>query len=236
MNRWPTITDLSKASLSDVLIEWQGLGYNRRAKHLLETAKIIAITQKGKFPQEKKELSALPGFGPYMVSALRVFAFDMQEPVVDVNVRRIHERTGLEAFDIPKNDSDQWHQLLMDFGSIVCTAKTPKCESCPVSRLCQANKTAKVAGFLTYASWLAVQPRVKKQSQKDKGKKFEETDRYFRGRIIDFLRAGEQPMQEVWIFLHDTHNLTDRARFGSLIEGLVVDGLIQVRGNTVSFA
>jgi A/G-specific adenine glycosylase len=170
------------------------------------------------------------------LARLRVFAFGAQEPVLDVNVKRVHERTGLEPFAIPKDQADEWHQLLMDFGAMVCTAKAPKCGICPVSRLCEANKIAQAKGFPTYASWVATQPKVKKQSKKDVGKKFEETDRYFRGRIIDFLREEERGMEAIWLYLNQTHSLQERVRFGRIIESLVVDGLIQVRGNTVSLA
>lgn len=236
LSRWPTIQDLSNAKLSDVITEWKGLGYNRRAKHLLETAKIVTYTYTGVFPTNKNDLLALPGFGPYMVSALRVFAFDEQEPVIDVNVKRIQERTGLESFSIPKGQADRWHQALMDFGATICTAKAPKCDICPVSRICEANKKAMAEGFETYACWLAVQPKVKKQSKKDAGKKFEETDRYFRGRVVDLLRNGELPMEAVWVHMHETHLLGDRVRFGRIIESLVIDGLLTVKGNSVCLA
>lgn len=230
---WPTLESFSKASLSDVLIAWQGLGYNRRAKHLLETAKIITHTYMGVFPQERDVLKNLPGFGPYMVSALRVFAFGFQEPVIDVNVKRIQDRTGLETFAIPAGKADEWHQALMDFGSSICTAKSPRCISCPVARLCRANKEAKALGFETYADWLATVPKIKKVSKKDIGKKFEETDRYFRGRVIDFLRGGEKSMMEVQDHILIAHRLSDLKRFGSIIESLVIDGLIKIEGNTV---
>lgn len=247
--RWPTIDALSQAKLSDVLTEWQGLGYNRRAKHLLETAKIVTQTNTGVFPVTQKELLALPGFGPYMVSALRVFAFGTQDAVIDVNISRVLSRveTGLRPVstkeiqeiaeqNIPKNRADEWHQMLMDFGSLICKSKAPKCDKCPVARLCLANREAKVLGFSNFASWLSVQPKVKTQSKKDIGKKFEETDRYFRGRIIDLLRSGDQPMEHVWEHLSVVHVLDDRVRFGRLIEGLVVDGLIKIQGNSVSLA
>ncbi|MEP7166833.1 MAG: A/G-specific adenine glycosylase [Candidatus Woesebacteria bacterium] len=233
ISKWPTIESLADAKLSEVIIEWQGLGYNRRAKHLLETAKIIVHDYQGLFPKDNKELQNLPGFGPYMVSAIRVFAFGMQEPVLDVNVRRIQERTGLEPFAFPQEKADEWHQALMDFGSNICTAKAPACSLCPVSRICQANKEAQRLGFETYAQWLATQPKVKKISKKDIGKKFEETDRYFRGRIIDFLREGSTSMQKVQDHILVTHKLSDRKRFGNIIESLVVDGLIIVEGSTV---
>lgn len=247
--RWPTIDALAKAKLAEVITEWQGLGYNRRAKHLLETAKLVVHEYGGTLPSDPIELRKLPGFGPYMVSALRVFAFGAEERVVDVNVVRVLSRveTGLSPVStkeihtiaeqmIPKNRADEWHQLLMDFGSLVCSAKSPSCESCPVSRICAANKAAQTMGATNFAAWLATQPKVKKSSPKDSGKKFEETDRYFRGRTIDFLRTGESPMESVWQHLHTHHHLADRVRFGRIIESLVIDGLIAIRGTTVSLA
>jgi A/G-specific adenine glycosylase len=234
IDRWPTIQDFSRATLAQVLIEWQGLGYNRRAKHLLETAKIVVHEYSGHFPTDAKDLKKLPGFGPYTVSALRVFAFGFQEPVIDVNVSRIQERTGLEPIGIPEGKADEWHQALMDFGASVCTAKSPHCTHCPVSRICRANRAAQAEGFETYAKWLAIQPKIKKSSRKDIGKKFEETDRYFRGRVIDFLREGEKSMTVVQDHIVSTHKLVDLKRFGQIIESLVTDGLIQIRGSTVS--
>ncbi len=247
--KWPTIQALADAPLSDVLVEWKGLGYNRRAKHLLETAKIVVHSYDGAFPSDLKTLSSLPGFGSYMISALRVFAFGKQEPVVDVNVARVIGRVQalelqvrnpidpqmreLAEQSIPNGKADVWHQALMDFGSSICTSRKPKCSVCPLSRICRANKLAKAQGFEDFSQWLDVQPKLKKESKKDKGKKFEETDRYFRGRIIDFLREGKRSMEELHTYIHNDHHLEDRKRFGSLIEQLVIDGLIVVRGNTV---
>lgn len=252
IKRWPTIESLAQAKLSEVITAWRGLGYNRRAKYLLETAKLVTYSPGGKFPRETQSLKKLPGFGPYMVSAIRVFAFGEQDAVIDVNIARVFTRVEsgelrmenvrqkelreLAEQSIPKGKADEWHQALMDFGSSVCTARNPKCSSCPLSRICRANRLAETNGFPSFADWLVLQPKTRKVSKKDAGKKFEETDRYFRGRIIDFLRAGEKPMEEVSNHILSTHKLVDRKRFGSIVESLVIDGLICVRGNTASLA
>ncbi len=249
ISRWKSFQDLSQASLSDVLIAWKGLGYNRRAKHLLETAKIIIYTYKGTFPTDTKLLLALPGFGKYMTSALQVFALGMQTSVVDVNVSRVLSRVevGLQNISkkeideiaiqsVPPMKADAWHQALMDFGATICTANNPKCEQCPLHSLCRANREAQQLGYTNFSEWHKAQPKRMKASKKDRGKKFEETDRYFRGRIIDVLRDGEAPMESVWLHLNSEHKLSDKVRFASVIESLVIDGLIRIKGNKVRLA
>lgn len=249
LKQWPTIEALSKASLSEVIIAWKGLGYNRRAKHLLETSKIVMHAHDGTFPEDAMVLSSFPGLGPYMVQAIRVFAFGKQEEMIDVNVARVLSRVESRALgerfgiaelrevakqSVPKGKADDWHQALMDFGATICTAKSPKCDQCPVSRICRANKQAKDQGFISYALWLSKQPKVKASSGKDAGKKFEETDRYFRGRIIDYLRDGEQSMVDLQDHILRIHKLENRVRFGAIIESLVTDGLVAVRENRIS--
>ncbi|MBP9700301.1 A/G-specific adenine glycosylase [Candidatus Woesebacteria bacterium] len=246
LQRFSSLESLSAAPLAEVVIAWKGLGYNRRAKHLLETAKLISKTYDGVFPSDEKTLRTLPGFGPYMVAAIQVFAFGIHRSVIDVNVARVLTRTqvGLDPIpvkelaklaqeSVPKGYADEWHQGLMDFGSQICTAKAPRCAECPVSRICTGNQLAKAQGFSSYAAWLLVHPVKKKTSLKDSGKRFEETDRYFRGRIIDYLRQGSLPMVELQEKMRVEHHLDNRVRFGSLIEALMVDGLIQILETTV---
>jgi A/G-specific adenine glycosylase len=246
LERFPTLDALAATPLAEVIISWKGLGYNRRAKHLLETAKIISTTHQGNFPSDEQTLRSLPGFGPYMVAAIQVFAFGIHRSVIDVNVARVLTRTqvGVDILpakaltelaeqSVPLGHADDWHQGLMDFGSTICTAKAPRCTDCPVSRICCANQQAKVEEFASYAAWLLVHPVKKKTSTKDTGKRFEETDRYFRGRIIDYLRQDSIAMEQLQEKMMQEHNLNDRVRFGSLIEALMVDGLIQINETTV---
>jgi A/G-specific adenine glycosylase len=128
MERWPTVEALAAASLADVLGQWQGLGYPRRARDLHRSAAIVA---RSGWPDD---LRTLPGVGPYIASAVRCFA--REEPVlpVDVNVRRVLRRRFDGDIDI---SGDPWRagQALMEFGQRVCTVR-PSCGACPVRDGC----------------------------------------------------------------------------------------------------
>ena len=124
--RWPNAHALAAASAADVIREWQGLGYNRRALNLHRAARTIAA---GGWPDD---LTELPGVGPYTADAIRAFAFG--EPVIprDTNVLRIEERTG-HRFDAACG------QALMDLGRTICIARVPRCGSCPLAEGCPSR-------------------------------------------------------------------------------------------------
>ncbi len=126
LERWPTVAALAAASPADVIREWQGLGYNRRAVNLHRAAQMIA---RGGWPED---LTILPGVGPYTAAAIRNFAHG--EPVlpVDVNVARVLERTGHQF-------SPAAGQALMDLGATVCLARVPLCEICPLAEACPSR-------------------------------------------------------------------------------------------------
>jgi A/G-specific adenine glycosylase len=128
MERWPTVEALAEASLADVLGQWQGLGYPRRARDLHRSALIVA---RSGWPED---LRTLPGVGPYIAAAVRCFAHE--EPVLplDVNLRRVLRRRFDGQLDI---SGDPWRaaQALMEFGQRVCTAR-PSCTTCPVREGC----------------------------------------------------------------------------------------------------
>ncbi len=134
MARWPTVGALAAASLAQVLAQWQGLGYPRRARDLHRSARIVSATG---WPEN---LTALPGVGPYVASAVRCFA--REEPVLplDVNTRRVLARRFPEGIDM---STDPWRagQALMEFGQRICTAR-PACGTCPVSEGCPARGAA----------------------------------------------------------------------------------------------
>ncbi len=123
LERWPAPAALAAASPADVIREWQGLGYNRRAVNLHRAAQAIAADG---WPDD---LSRLPGVGPYTAAAIRNQAFG--EPVlpVDTNVARIQERTG-HAF------GPEALQALFDLGATVCLARVPRCGICPLAAAC----------------------------------------------------------------------------------------------------
>jgi A/G-specific adenine glycosylase len=126
LERWPTAEALASASPADVIREWQGLGYNRRALLLHRTATRIA--DEG-WPTD---LSDLPGVGPYTAAAIRCFALGEDVLPVDVNVRRVLRRTGASF-------SPGSAQALMDLGATICLARVPRCDACPLADACPSR-------------------------------------------------------------------------------------------------
>jgi A/G-specific adenine glycosylase len=124
--RWPTVEALSAASPADVIRAWQGLGYNRRAVNLHRAARVVA--GRG-WPDD---LTELPGVGRYTADAVGLFAFGRPVLPVDVNIRRVLERTG--AGFAPASA-----QALMDLGATVCLARVPRCGECPLAGACPSR-------------------------------------------------------------------------------------------------
>jgi A/G-specific adenine glycosylase len=128
IDRWPTAEALAAASSADVIVEWQGLGYNRRAISLHRAAKHVA--EHG-WPAD---LTVLPGVGPYTAAAVRNFALGEDVLPRDVNVERVERRTG-HVF------SASAAQALMDLGATVCLARVPRCGRCPLASECPSRGT-----------------------------------------------------------------------------------------------
>jgi A/G-specific adenine glycosylase len=126
LERWPTAAALAAASPADVIRQWQGLGYNRRAVALHRAARRIDA---GGWPDD---LTELPGVGPYTAAAIRNFAWGEAVLPVDVNVGRILDRTGASY-------SPRAAQALMDLGATVCIARVPRCSSCPLEGDCPSR-------------------------------------------------------------------------------------------------
>jgi len=126
LDRWPTVGALARAPAGELIREWQGLGYNRRALNLHRAARQIAASG---WPGD---LTELPGVGRYTADAIACFAFGRDVLPVDTNVSRVRERTG-EAFDAGCG------QALMDLGATVCLARVPRCGSCPLAPSCPSR-------------------------------------------------------------------------------------------------
>lgn len=126
LERWPTAEALAAAATAEVIVEWQGLGYNRRAVSLHRAARVVAESG---WPDD---LTELPGVGPYTAAAVANFAFGQDVLPVDTNVRRVQERTG-ETFD------GSCAQALFDLGATVCVARIPRCEVCPLAAPCPSR-------------------------------------------------------------------------------------------------
>jgi A/G-specific adenine glycosylase len=126
IERWPGVEPLAAASPAEVIVEWQGLGYNRRALALHRAAQQVAAHG---WPDD---LTELPGVGRYTADAVACFAFGRDVLPVDVNVRRVQERTGAQFGSAAA-------QALMDLGATVCLARIPRCEACPLAAACPSR-------------------------------------------------------------------------------------------------
>ena len=155
--KYPTVQALASATEDEVLKDWQGLGYNSRARNLRRAAITVAEEMEGIFPGDYDGLLALDGVGPYTAAAIASFAFGRPVPVIDANVLRvmcrflgIHEKPSstsargrMKAFlelAIMCSDPGEFNQAIMNFGALVCTPKRPSCEECPMQSQCYAFK------------------------------------------------------------------------------------------------
>ena len=126
LERWPTVRELAAAPTGDVIREWQGLGYNRRAVNLQRSARVVAESG---WPDD---LTTLPGVGRYTADAVRAFAFGEDVLPVDTNVLRVQERTR-HAF------ASRSAQALFDLGREICVARVPRCDVCPLTSRCPSR-------------------------------------------------------------------------------------------------
>jgi len=164
LERWPTADSLAAAPLGDVLREWVGLGYNRRAVRLWEAAWIVA---RDGWPER---LEDLPGVGPYTAAALGSFAFGRQEVALDTNARRVFARLG-RALVPPPGRAAEFNQATMELGATVCTARAPRCDTCPLTAGCDGPEP------------VAPSPGARER--------FEDSNRWVRGRVVAALAAGD---------------------------------------------
>jgi A/G-specific adenine glycosylase len=189
-----------------VLGAWSGLGYNRRALALRAAARVVA---RDGWPED---LTALPGVGPYTAAAVGSFAHDRQVAAVDTNVRRVIERwdgavrapaaLARRAGEwLPARRAATFNQAMMELGATVCTARGARCGECPVAAGCAAHA----------AGGPAVAPRRRRGAER-----FEDSDRWARGRIVAALLAGAPPPREL------TGERLERALRSLERDGLVV--------------
>ena len=233
VREFPTLQQLAKAPQGKVITMWSGLGYNRRARNLQQLAIKIVQDYAGVLPRTPQALRELPGIGPYTAAAVACFAFGAPVALVDVNVRRVLGRVmqgvngptalsetamwALAAALVPKQ-SVTWNSALMDFGATVCTARTPKCATCPLQAKCVA-----------YPEVLNTPPKVAKIKPAFAG-----SDRYWRGKILLYLQS--QPKQstatETLESVFQRLGLPKR-RLLVLVERLANEHLLQLHAKTV---
>lgn len=221
IERWPTPSATAAAGSAEVLRAWGKLGYPRRAKRLHECAVVIADEYGDVVPSDVETLLTLPGIGAYTARAVACFAYSASVPVVDTNVRRVVTRVLRGQADAPARARDlddvaallpadetapTFSAALMELGATVCTARSPQCGICPLSR-CRWR----TAGYPAAA--------VAKRVQRYAG-----TDRQVRGRLLDVLRDSSSPVTRAQL---DVAWLTDTAQRDRALDSLLVDGLVE---------
>lgn len=224
VRRWPTPSATAGASAADVLRAWGKLGYPRRAKRLHECATVIAAEHADVVPHDVETLLTLPGVGAYTARAVACFAYGIRVPVVDINVRRVVARAvdgranagpsttvrdhAAVAALLPEGpEAAVFSAALMELGALVCTARSPRCTSCPVSRCAW-----QAAGF----------PAGDGPARRPQG--YAGTDRQVRGRLLDVLRTSSTPVGRAEL---DVVWLSDTAQRDRALDSLLMDGLVE---------
>ena len=159
LRRFPHFSSLARASENEVLRAWQGLGYYARARNLHVTAKTVVHRHGGNFPRGIEQMRQLSGIGKYTAHAVASFAFNRSVPIVEANTSRVLARLFnlRESIDsalgrktlwqhaarlVPKSGVAIFNSALLDLGALICVARKPKCEVCPVKAFCRARNPA----------------------------------------------------------------------------------------------
>jgi A/G-specific adenine glycosylase len=164
LERFPDVAALAAASQDEVCALWSGLGYYSRARNLHRCAQIVVAEHGGRFPASSAELATLPGIGRSTAAAIAAFCFGERVAILDGNARRVLAR--VLGFDrdplqpaaqralwqqaselLPQQGIEAYTQGLMDLGATLCTARVPRCEACPVRRLCVAAASGRQQDF-----------------------------------------------------------------------------------------
>ncbi len=211
LDAYPTPVACADAPLGDVLRQWQGLGYPRRARNLHSTAVVVRDVHGGRLPDRIDALLALPGIGPYTSRAVLAFAFERDVAVVDTNVARVLARLAGERLTpgqvqsladtlVPSGHGWLWNQSLIDLGATLCR-RSPDCDGCPLRAMCNWHLDGHAEP----------DPAIGSAGVSTRQPPFEGSARQARGRVLRELGDGPRPGAGL-----------DRA----IVESLVADGLV----------
>jgi A/G-specific adenine glycosylase len=221
VTRWPSPSDLAAAPAGEAIRAWGRLGYPRRALRLHAAAGIIASQHGDLVPAEWEALRALPGVGDYTAGAVLAFAYGEPALALDTNVRRVISRhdhgraapgpsitrseTAHAAAIQPRQGGATWMAAIMELGALVCTARSPACERCPIAASCR---------------WLALGrpegPTARRQAR------YAGSDREARGALLAVLRDSAAPVSQAQL----DRAWSDPVQRSRALDGLVADGLV----------
>ncbi|MFC6357344.1 A/G-specific adenine glycosylase [Luethyella okanaganae] len=225
LDRWPSPVELAAEPPASAVRAWASLGYPRRALWLHAAAVEITERHGGTVPEDVGALLALSGVGDYTARAVAAFAYGHRHPVVDTNTRRVIARavdgqgepgppsrrdlTAMEAI-LPRGvvEARTFNAGIMELGAIVCTARAPRCQECPIREAC----AWRAQGYPPYLG-----------ARKPTQKKYEGSDRQVRGLIMRELRSTHRPVTDTEIEqLWPDAVQRDRALTGLLGDGLAI--------------
>jgi A/G-specific adenine glycosylase len=224
--RWPAPADLAASPPAEAVRLWANLGYPRRALWLHRAATEIRDRHDGVVPRDVDALLALTGIGDYTARAVAVFAYGDRHPVVDTNTRRVLARAvdgrsqpgppakaDLAAMTAILPEDDELAAIVnaaaMELGAVVCTARSPRCEACPLADRC----AWRAAGYPDTGD------------DRRKQARYEGSDRQARGAVMKVLRDAEGhpvPADEV------ASGWPDPVQRDRAIDSLISDGLVEV--------
>lgn len=224
--RWPTPAALAGATPGDAVRAWGTLGYPRRALRLHAAAVAIMRDHGGELPADIEALRRLPGVGSYTAAAVAAFVYRQRHAVLDTNVRRVLGRV-FSGIEFPRpggpsaaerhlaeallptraTDAARWAVASMEFGALVCTARSPRCAECPIRAGCAWQR----AGAPAYSG------------PARRGQAYEGTDRQARGRILALVRSADAavPANDLAAVV------ANPAQQRRAIDGLLADRLIE---------
>jgi A/G-specific adenine glycosylase len=222
MVRFPTPDSLAAATPADVIRVWRGIGYNRRSLALRRAAIAIVEEHGGRVPETLEALIRLPGVGPYTARAVLAIAFGRPVAALDVNIRRVLGRAFLptiaardlqSAADalVPTGRAADWTHALMDIGAAYCRPRNPSCDECPLRASCRYAKDAEAPR------------RAASEAAKPAPVRFEATNRWLRGRILDRLRDADD-----WVAFDGAIGEHDRTAVRESVARLAAEGMIEL--------
>lgn len=227
LKQFPAWQKLADASAAQVIQAWQGLGYNRRALYLHKMAQIVTKEYNGILPEDPQKLAQLPGMGPYTRHAVLVFGRNKNLSATDVNISRIVRRWhGLSTWDqtpaqaeiaqfVPKGKSRDWHNAMMDFASMICTKKKPKCMTCPLAEVCKSYPLPQDEKKV----------HRKEPGRTENGKHIPR--RIFRGRTVEILRSGPAKLTTIGLQIKkDWHAEKDHEWLREILSQLKKEGMV----------